>query len=157
MEFSKLHKLVKVREYRSIYFQYLKAKIVNFIKKPIVCIEATYNAIKFERTSPSSWERYLKLKEIEHEAKVIEEKSVTYVQFVGTISMFNISLISYCSYLERNDLSHEKFQKLHEEFDSFKEKATGYLSKLEEMSVTIPDELKELIKETNFDSFKDLH
>lgn len=156
MEFPKLNKLVKVREYRSMYFQYVKAKIVNFIKKPIVCIKAIYNAIKFEKTSPSSWERYLKLKEIENEAKAIEEKSVTYVQFVGTISMFNISLISYCSHLERNDLTHENFQKLHEEFDSFKEKATECLSKLEEMDVPIPNELKELINATNFDSFKDL-
>lgn len=156
MEFPKLNRLVKTREYRSMYFQYVKAKIVKFVKKPIVYIKALYNAIKFEKTYPSSWERYIRLKEIENEAKVVEEKSFTYIQFVGTISMFNISLISYCSYIERNDLSHEKFQKLHEEFDSFKEKATEYLSKLEEMSVTIPNELKELIKATNFDSFKDL-
>ena len=156
MEFPKLRRLLKTREYRTMYFQYIKAKIVNFVKKPIVCIKAIYNAFKFEKTSPSSWERYLRLKQIENEAKEVEEKSVTYVQFVGTISMFNISLISYCSYIERNDLSHEKFQKLHEEFDSFKEKATGYLNKLEEMDVPIPDELKELIKMTNFNSFKDL-
>ena len=116
MEFPKLRRLLKTREYRSMYFQYIKAKIVNFVKKPIVCIKAIYNAFKFEKTSPSSWERYLRLKQIENEAKEVEEKSVTYVQFVGTISMFNISLISYCSYIERNDLSHEKFQKLHEEF-----------------------------------------
>ncbi len=156
MEFPKLNRLVKIREYRSMYFQYVKAKIVNFVKKPIVYIKALYNAIKFEKTSPSSWERYLKLKEIENEAKVIEEKSMTYVQFVGAISRFNISLISYYNHLERNDLTHENFQKLHEEFDLFKEEATEYLNKLEEMDVPIPNELKELIKSTNFDSFKDL-
>ena len=85
MEFPKLNRLVKTREYRSMYFQYVKAKIVKFVKKPIVYIKALYNAIKFEKTYPSSWERYIRLKEIENEAKVVEEKSFTYIQFVATL------------------------------------------------------------------------
>lgn len=65
MSFAKLQLFFKSRNYREMFFLHVKLSIKNWIMKPFMYIKAIYRTIKLNRDYPSSWDKYVKLKEIE--------------------------------------------------------------------------------------------
>ena len=158
MKFTKLRLFFKSREFRKMSFRYIKATIEYCVKKPFVYIKAFYDTIKLFIDYPNSWDRYVKIEEIESEnekQKLEQDKAIAYNNLIGTIFMFDISLLAYCSYTNRDDVTGEDYEKLHSEFNQIKDNFKKYVSELEKMGVVIPNELKAIIEDTTIDKFND--
>lgn len=156
MNFNKLLLFLKSRNYREMFFLHVKLSIKNRITKPFMYIKAIYETIKLNHDYPSSWDRYVKLKEIEHNAELKQKnqaKATAYTKFVGAISRFDICILSYSSCSSRNNVLKDDYEV---QFDAYKKEVEACIEELKKLDVVIPDELKTFITSTNVDSFTDL-
>ena len=154
MNFNKLLLFFKSRNYREMFFLHVKLSIKNWIMKPFMYIKAIYETIKLNRDYPSSWDRYVKLKEIEHNTELKQKnqaKATAYTKFVGAISRFDICILSYSS--SGNNAEKDDYEI---QFDAAKKDVEACIKELEKLDVVIPDELKTIIMTTNVDSHTDL-
>ncbi len=158
MKSVRLHLFFKSRDYRKVFLLYVIKSIISWVKKPFIYIKAVYDTIKLHIDFPNSWDRYVKLKEIEHSTELEQRKqakAIAYTHFIGAIFRFDICLLSYCSYSSRNDVTKDNYETLYAQFDETREELKTYVKELEEMDVVIPYELKTIVEATNVDRFTD--
>lgn len=156
MNFNELLLFFKSHNYREMFFLHVKLSIKNWIMKPFMYIKAIYEAIKLNRDYPSRWDRYVKLKEIEHNTKLKQKnqaKATAYTKFIGAISRFDICLLSYSSCSSKSDVTKDDYKV---QFDAAKKEVEACIEELENLDVVIPDELKTIVMTTNVDSYTDL-
>lgn len=159
MKFTKLRLFFKSREYRKMFFRYIKATIEYCVKEPFIYVKAIYDTIRLHIDYPNGWDRYVKIREIENKTEKEKEKqakTIAYTNFIGAIFRFDISLLAYCSYINRDDVTDENYETLYAEFNQIKDDLKKYVSELEKMGVVIPNELKAIIEDTTVDKFEDL-
>ena len=158
MKFTKLRLLFKSRDFRKMFFRYIKTTIEYCVKKPFRYIKAIYDAIKIHIDYPNRWDRYVKIKEIENKnekEKSKQAKAIAYTNFIGAIFRYDISLLAYCNYINKDDVTDENYESLYVEFNQIKDDLKKYVSELEKMGVVIPNELKDIIEDTTIDKFDD--
>ncbi len=160
MKSVKLYLFFKSRDYRKMYLSYIRTSIINWFKEPFIYVKTVYDMIKLHIDYPNSWDRYVKLKEIEHNTEIEQRrqaKALAYTHFIGAIFRFDICLLSYCSYSSSNDVTKANYETLYAQFDKTREEFKTYVKELEEMDVVIPYELKTIVETTNIDRFTDLN
>lgn len=142
----KLHLFFKSRDYRKMCL----FRIIDWIKTPFIYIKAVCKAIKLNIDYPNNWDKYVKIKDIEHHTELGQKekaKAIAYCNFIGAISRFDICIFSCGDEITRADQTN-----LQEEFDETKQEIQNCVKELEEMDVVIPDELKTIVESTNWDS-----
>lgn len=156
MKSLRLQYFFKSRKYRNKYLLYVKACIIAWFKKPIIYIKAIHDAFKLNIDFPNRWDKYVKIKEIEHATELEQKrysKHIAYNHFLETIVKFDICLLTYCSFTNRNDITQENYDKLSSDFCQIKKEFQKYVKELDEMAVVVPEELKTIVESTNVDKF----
>lgn len=156
MKVIRLKRFLKSRKFRRMYLKNVKETIKNCVKTPFMYFKAVYDTIKLYIDYPDKWDRYVEFREMENKVeikKAKETKAIAYIKLTGAFYMFDVALLSYCSYLNRDDLTKEDYEILFSDFKQFKEEFKKYASELEEMGVVIPKELKSIVEETKIDRF----
>ena len=138
----------------------VKTSIIHWIKTPFLYIKAVYKVIKIYIDNPNSWDRYLKLKEIEHNNKIKQERQETailHINFIGEVFKFARCPLIYCSYSDANDITEDDYKTLQDEFNVTKENIKNQIRELEKRNVVISSEFKTIVESTDINSFTDLN
>lgn len=156
MNFAKFKLFFNSRDYRKMCLLYVKLYFIKFIMKPFIFIKAVFETFKFNHDYPNSWDRYVNLKEIEHNTEVKQKnkaKATSYTKLIGAISRFDICILSYSSCSNRSDITKEDYEV---QYDAAKKEIQACIEELEKLDVVISDEFKSIVMSTNVDSFTNL-
>lgn len=158
MLLEKLRLLFKLRDYRYMFLMSIKSKVLYVISLPYIYIKAIYETGKFYRDNPDPWDRHVKRMELKTETEKMKqdtEKAKTTISLLGDCTCFLILLLNYCSYHQQEEVPKEQYEELSQNFNQVKAEIEAHISQLEQFGGSVPQELKEIIKDTEINQFTD--
>lgn len=158
MLLEKLRLFLKSRDYRYMFLMSIKSKVLYVISLPYIYVKAIYETEKLYRDYPDPWERHVKIMECKRETERIEqetEKLKTTSRLLGDCTCFLIFLLNYCSYHHQDNIPKEQYEELSQKFTQVKAEIEANISQLEQLGGSVPQELKEVIKDTEINRFTD--
>lgn len=125
------------------------------VTKPLIPIQAKWNAFKLYRDYPDRWDRYVRLKEIESETREMAKKqdiAIARSNFLG--AFFRIDI---CWMLAiKTERPKEEHDKNAAEFQQARGDLIVAIKELERNGISISEELKSCLLKTPIDKFRTL-
>lgn len=120
-------------------------------------IQAHLKARRLVRDYPDNWDRYCKIKEIEHETEatktLVQAKSAA-IDFTGSVTRFKIFLIVLVAY-QSGEKVNSTYEEIQSGIEKSREEITSAIQNLSSFDIAISDELKNAIYETPLQELTD--
>ena len=120
---------------------------------PFIWVKALWKSIELYRTTPNSWDRYVKMKKEEAELKELEKQEKfmeAQMRAAGNATSMTIIMFE-CLYSE--DAANYDRKEQETEFKKYKEEALGFLDEMRSLGADIPEDVIALITDCSIDSY----
>lgn len=141
------------KDFRKLVLLTIKNRFIEIVSYPFIWIKALWKTIELYRTTPNSWDRYVKLKEEEAEVQDLEKKEKFMEAQMGAAGKATLMTIIMFACLYSEDVVDYNREEQESEFEQYKEETLGFLDEMKSFGVDIPKDVIALINDSSIDMY----
>ena len=141
------------RDFRKLVLLLIRNRFIEIVSYPFIWAKALWKSIELYRTTPNSWDRYVKMKEEEAEVQDLEKQEKFMEAQMGAAGKATLMTIIMFACLYSEDVVNYDREEQEKEFKQYKEETLGFLDEMKSFGVDIPKDVIELITDCRIDMY----